>query len=82
MSIELRKREQHVTQQWVDKGVFEALRKCADRRPDLMINVRSLKQEEDRIHCRIYVNNVGRVMYTQKLVYFICTALTEYNTNN
>lgn len=43
MSEEIRKREQHVTQQWVDKGVFEALRKCADRRPDLMINVRSLK---------------------------------------
>jgi hypothetical protein len=46
MSEEIRKREQHVTQQWVDKGVFEALRKCADRRPDLMINVNPLKKKK------------------------------------
>jgi len=79
---EIRKREQHVTQQWVHKSVFESLQKCAERRPDLMINVKSIKEEEDRIQCRIYVNNVGRNMYTQKLIYFICTALTEYHTIN
>jgi hypothetical protein len=78
------KRLQNVTLQWVHEDVFPALKKCSEMRPDLMVSIKKVKADEElkQVQVRITINNVGKYQVTQKLVYFLCTSLTEYAPKN
>jgi len=76
-----RERTQHVTQQWVDEKVYDALMKCIEFRPELDVNVKAIDRDESKsmVKVKIYVNNVGKYLFVQKLTYFLCTALMDYS---
>jgi len=76
-----RERNQHVTQQWVDEKVYDALMKCIEFRPELDVNVKAIERDESKsmVKVKIYVNNVGKYLFVQKLTYFLCTALMDYS---
>jgi len=76
-----RERNQHVTQQWVDEKVYDALIKCIEFRPELDVNVKAIERDESKsmVKVKIYVNNVGKYLFVQKLTYFLCTALMDYS---
>jgi len=76
-----RERTQHVTQQWVDEKVYDALMKCIEFRPELDVNVKALDRDgyKSMVKVKIYVNNVGKYLFVQKLTYFLCTALMDYS---
>jgi len=43
-----RERNQHVTQQWVDEKVYDALIKCIEFRPELDVNVKAIERDESK----------------------------------
>jgi len=79
-----RERLQNVTQQWVDEKVYDALMKCKEFRPELDVNVKAIDRDESKsmVKVKIYVNNVGKYLFVQKLTYFLCTALMDYSEKN
>lgn len=72
----------HVTRQWVKKEHFEAFVRCSKLRPDLYVRMNQLEEDETGvlILAQFTFTNVGRNLYTQRLIHFICTSLTEYQT--
>jgi len=76
-----RERLQNVTQQWVDEKVYDAMMKCIEFRPELDVNVKAIEKDESKsmVKVKIYVNNVGKYLFVQKLTYFLCTALMDYS---
>ena len=72
----------HINQQWVKLEHYEAFVKCSKFRPDLSVKITEL-DKDDRgilIHCRMTFTNIGRNLYMQRVIHFICTSLTEYQT--
>lgn len=74
----------HITQQWVKTSHFEAFMKCSRLRPDLSVKVTLLDEEDSGLlkHCRMTFTNIGRNLYMQRVIHFICTSLTEYQTEH
>ena len=70
----------HITQQWVKLEHYEAFVKCSKFRPDLSTKITELDRDGLLVHCRMSFTNIGRNLYMQRVIHFICTSLTEYQT--
>ena len=72
----------HITQQWVKLEHYEAFVKCAKFRADFSAKMTILETDDSGllIHCRMTFTNIGRNLYMQRVIHFICTSLTEYQT--
>jgi hypothetical protein len=79
--MEKEKQIKQLTQQWVKRDVYEILERCAKYRPDLQIHVSELESDDLMVKAKIHVNGGGRNLFTQRIIHFIITAMTEYNKN-
>lgn len=72
----------HITQQWVKTEHYEAFLKCSKFRPDLSVKVTLIGEDESGLlkNCKLTFTNVGRNLYMQRVFHFICTSLSEYQT--
>ena len=70
----------HITQQWVKLEHYEAFVKCSKVRPDLSTKITELDRDGLLVHCRMTFTNIGRNLYMQRVIHFVCTSLTEYQT--
>ena len=70
----------HITQQWVKLEPYEAFVKCSKFRPDLSTKITELDRDGLLVHCRMTFTNIGRNLYMQRVIHFVCTSLTEYQT--
>ena len=74
----MEKQIKQLTQQWVKKDVFESLQRCAKYRPDLQIHVSEIESDDLMVKAKIHVNGGGKNLFTQRIIHFIITAMTEY----
>jgi hypothetical protein len=74
----------HITQQWVKLEHYEAFVKCSKFRPDLSVKITEVAKDDSGllVHCRMTFTNIGRNLYMQRVIHFICTSLTEYQTEH
>ena len=70
----------HITQQWVRLEHYDAFVKCSKFRPDLSTKITELDRDGLLVHCRMTFTNIGRNLYMQRVIHFVCTSLTEYQT--
>jgi hypothetical protein len=70
----------HITQQWVKLEHYEAFVKCSKCRPDFSAKITELDKDGLLVHCRMTFTNIGRNLYMQRVIHFVCTSLTEYQT--
>ena len=72
----------HITQQWVKLEHYEAFVKCSKFRADFSVNIFEIERDDNclMVHCRMTFMNIGRNLYMQRVILFICTALSEYQT--
>jgi hypothetical protein len=70
----------HITQQWVKLEHYEAFVKCSRCRPDFSAKITELDKDGLLVHCRMTFTNIGRNLYMQRVIHFVCTSLTEYQT--
>ena len=72
----------HITQQWVKREHYEAFLKCSKFRPDLSVKITLVQEDESGLLClcRMTFTNVGRNLYMQRVIHFICTSLSEFQT--
>jgi len=74
----MEKQIKQLTQQWVKKDVFESLQRCAKYRPDLQIHVSEIESDDLMVKAKIHVNGGGKNLFTQRIIHFIITAMTEH----
>lgn len=72
----------HITQQWVRLEHYDAFVKCSKFRPDLSTKITELDRDGLLVHCRMTFTNIGRNLYMQRVIHFVCTSLTEYQTEH
>jgi hypothetical protein len=72
----------HITQQWVRLEHYDAFVKCSKFRPDLSTKITELDRDGILVHCRMTFTNIGRNLYMQRVIHFVCTSLTEYQTEH
>ena len=72
----------HITQQWVKLEHYEAFVKCSKFRPDFSAKITELDKDGLLVHCRMTFTNIGRNLYMQRVIHFVCTSLTEYQTEH
>ena len=70
----------HITQQWVKLEHYEAFVKCSKCRPDFSAKITELDKDGLLVHCRMTFTNIGRNLSMQRVIHFVCTSLTEYQT--
>jgi hypothetical protein len=80
MDKENKEPTKHITQQWVKLEHYEAFVKCSKFRPDLSAKITELDKDGILVHCRMTFTNIGRNLYMQRVIHFVCTSLTEYQT--
>jgi len=80
MDKENKEPTKHITQQWVKLEHYEAFVKCSKFRPDLSAKITELDKDGLLVHCRMTFTNIGRNLYMQRVIHFVCTSLTEYQT--
>jgi len=74
----MEKQIKQLTQQWVKRDVFESLQRCAKYRPDLQIHVSEIESDDLMVKAKIHVNGGGKNLFTQRIIHFIITAMTEH----
>jgi len=70
--------DKQLTQQWVKRSVYDCMEKCSKYRPDLQVHVSEIEGDEQMVKAKIHINGAGRNLFTQKLVHFIITSMTEF----
>lgn len=82
MDKENKEPTKHITQQWVKLEHYEAFVKCSKFRADFSAKITELDKDDSGllVHCRMTFTNIGRNLYMQRVIHFICTSLTEYQT--
>jgi hypothetical protein len=73
------KQLKQITQQWVKRSVFECMEKCSKYRPDLQIHVSEMEGDDLMVKAKIHVNGGGKNLFSQRLVHFVITSMTEFN---
>ena len=63
----------HITQQWVKLEHYEAFVKCSKVRPDFSTKITELDRDGLLVHCRMTFTNIGRNLYMQRVIHFVCT---------
>lgn len=67
----------HITQQWFEFDVFQALEKTSQLRPDLEVKVLAIERSDNMVLTRLTFTNVGKTIYVRRLVHFIVEATTK-----
>lgn len=68
------------TIQWVEPSVFDAFCRCAKLRPDYDVTMtEKAKDESGFILCALTFSNVGKTVFTRRLITFVVSAMRDFH---
>lgn len=67
----------HITRQWVDFDVFQALEKTEQQRPDFEVRVLAVERNDNMILAQMTFTNVGKTVFMRRLINFVILAMKD-----